>query len=208
MSAVTLRIQGESDARPNERPRLAVCRDMVQRENNQATRDKTAAGIPDAMFMTHYQCPLAYSDRAVSRLPRMVANRTHAQHCIHVSLARTERSRKSHVRKAIVGKCFNHGSKDRLRAAHVFPSWLRSLLWHLPLRNHLLKDCALKQHIGARTWETAVVLAPWMGTDLTLLHNHVIRTTSCSHPRYIHLPCHDMQVIVNNEYVHHLRPAQ
>ena len=72
VSVVTLRIRGESDARPNERPRLAVCRDMVQRVNNQPTWDKTAAGIPDAMFMTRYQCPFAYYDRAVSRPPRLV----------------------------------------------------------------------------------------------------------------------------------------
>ena len=62
VSAVTLRIQGESDAQPNERPRLAVCRDMVQRENNQPTCDMTAAGNPDAMFMTRYQYLCACSD--------------------------------------------------------------------------------------------------------------------------------------------------
>ena len=134
--------------------------------------------------------------------------RTHAQHYIYVKLASKERSSKSHVREATVGKCFNHGSKDRMRAAHVFPSWLRSLLWHLPLRNHFLKDCALKQHIGARTWETEVVLAPWMQTGLTHFHNHEIHRTSCSHPRRFHLSCRDMHVIVNNEYVHHLRAAQ
>ena len=74
VSAVTLRIQGEPDARPNERPLVAVCRDMVQRENNQPTWDKTEAGIPDATFETRYQCLSAYSDRAVSRPPRLVGN--------------------------------------------------------------------------------------------------------------------------------------
>ena len=71
-----------------------------------------------------------------------------------------------------------------------------------------LKDCALKQHIGAQTWETAVVLAPWVETDFTHFHNHEIHKTSCTHPQRFHLPCHDMHVIVNNEYVHHLRAAQ
>ena len=105
-------------------------------------------------------------------------------------------------------KCFNHGSKDRKRPAHVFPSWLPSLLWHLPLRTHPLVDSASKQHIEAQTWETAVVLAPWMRTDLTHFHNREIQRTSCSHPRKIQLPCRAMHVIVNNEHVHHLRAAQ
>ena len=53
-----------------------------------------------------------------------------------------------------------------------------------------------------------MVLAQWMQTDLTHFHNHEILRTSCSHPRYIHLPCHAIHVIVNNEYVHHPRAAQ
>ena len=80
VSAVTLRIQGEQDAQRvrratnRETPRVAVCRDMVRRENNQPTRDKTAAGIPHAMFMTRYQCLSACSHCAASRPPCMVAN--------------------------------------------------------------------------------------------------------------------------------------
>ena len=165
MSAVTLRIQGESDAQPNERPRLAVCRDMVQRESNQPTCDKTAAGNPDAMFydtlMTHATSAGLCAGNGASLVLRvwLETNTCTALHPRQVGQQREI--------PQVTGKCFKHGSKDRLRAAHVFPSWLRSLLWHLPLRNLLLKDCALTEHIGAQTWETAVVLAPWMRIDLT-----------------------------------------
>ena len=73
---------------------------------------------------------------------------------------------------------------------------------------HVVERRDFKQHIGAQTWETAVVLAQWMQTDLTHFHNHEIHRTSCSHSRRFHLSCHDMHVIVYNEYVHHLRAAQ
>ena len=62
----------------------------------------------------------------------------------------------------------------------------------------------LKQQNGAQTWETAVVLAPWMRTDLTHFSNLEIRTASGSHLS-LFWPCHVMHVIVHEEYVHYLR---